>query len=91
MYGYGYQYSKLFRVGGVPSSKLFDDYAIRVGADGGTIENVNCAIRFINSIGGDLASELFIAYEVRVEADSGTIENKKCLITNTRNLINIKG
>ena len=89
MYGYGYQYSKLFRVGGLPSSPLFNDYAIRVGADGGTIKNVNCAIRFINSIGGDLASALFMPYEIRVVADSGTIENKECLITNTRNLIKI--
>ena len=89
MYGYGYQYSKLVGVGGVPSSQLFDDYVIRVEADGGTIENVNCTIRFINSIGGDLASAIFNAFEIRLVADSGIIENKDCLISNTRNLINI--
>lgn len=89
MYGYGYQYTKLVRLGGVPSSQLFDDYVIRVEADGGIIENVNCTIRFINSIGGDLASAIFNAFEIRLVADGATIENKNCLISNIRILINI--
>ena len=89
MYGYGYQYSKIAGLGGVLTSQIFDDYVIRVEADGGTVENNNCTIRFIRSIGGYLASALFNAYEIRVVADGGTIENKECLITNTRNLIKL--
>ena len=89
MYGYGYQYSKIAGLGGVLTSQIFDDYVIRVEADGGTVENDVCTIRFINSIGGDLASAVFNAYEIRVLADGGTIENKNCLISNTRKLINI--
>ena len=87
MFGYGFQYSKIVGIGGVPTSQLFDDYLARVEADGGTVENNNCTIRFIRSIGGFLASAIFNAYEIRVVADSGIIENKDCLISNTKNLI----
>ena len=86
MYGYGYQYGKFTRLGTV-TSQIFDDYLARVEADGGTVENNLCTIRFIRSIGGDLASALYNAYEIRVLADSGIIENKNCLISNLRELI----
>ena len=88
MYGYGYQFSKIASFAGVQTSRIFNNYVIRVEADGGIVENNTCAINFIRSIGGDLASSLYNDYEKRLVADIGIIENKNCLISNIRFLIN---
>ncbi len=49
MYGYGFQYSTI--TGGDSQGQIiFEAYKIRVIADGGVVENNNCAIREINKL-----------------------------------------
>ena len=49
MYSYGYQYgSKTKRIS--EGQLIFEDYEVRVEADGGVVENRNCVIRDLNKL-----------------------------------------
>jgi len=49
VYSYGYQYgSKIKRIS--EGQLIFEDYKVRVEADGGVVENRNCVIRDLNKL-----------------------------------------
>lgn len=49
MYSYGYQYgSKTKRIS--EWQLIFEDYEVRVEADGGVVENRSCVIRDLNKL-----------------------------------------
>ena len=66
-----------------PGSSVFSVYRARVLADGGIVENANCAIAFLDSIGAELQpiyQAIYDQYYARVIADGGVIENSTCSI-----------
>tara|TARA_R110000868_G_scaffold108761_1_gene296598 strand:- start:1186 stop:2301 length:1116 start_codon:yes stop_codon:yes gene_type:complete len=55
MYGYGYQYGTI--KGGSIGATLAAAYKARVEADGGTYENANCLINFLNDLQPDFYND----------------------------------
>lgn len=64
------------------------DFIIRVEADNGILEALNCLGAAINSFPqSDLGRQLFDAYDTRCEAASGDTEARVCTINELNDLL----
>jgi hypothetical protein len=64
------------------------DFIIRVEADNGILEALNCLGAAINSFPqADLGRQLFDAYDTRCEAASGDTEARVCTINELNDLL----